>query len=169
MKKIIVIMLIFIVLVISFWWVFHYISRDGEFTKWSHATVGIEHFEVGNAIYLDYHFRWEGIGSPTLEKVEFIKRDGTIQAKDDDEFRIHPFIATSERIGAVDEETVIKRGILNDLVEVKGFQVVEDFYLVLRVEMANTDNDISSVRITYKKFGVTQFQNIPFDDGIIKD
>jgi hypothetical protein len=118
---------------------------------------------------LGYNFSWEGIGNPTIEKIEFIKRDGTIVAKDDDEFRIKPLIASTERIGTLDEETVIEEGLNDELVDVKGFQVDGNFNLVLRVELdvTNADNDIKTLRITYKKYGVTQFQNIPFDNGVI--
>ena len=170
-KKIIVIMFVSMVVVIGFLGLFNYISLEGKFTKRSHTTLGIEHFEGGNAYYFGYYFRWEGIGSPTIEKVEFIKRDGTIVTKDDDEFRIQPFIASSNRIGVLDEETVIKEGILNDLVEVKGFQVDEDFHLVLRVELdvTNPSKDISSLRVTYKKYGLTQIQSVSFDNGVVTD
>lgn len=164
-------MLVSIVLVISFWGLFNYISREGEFTKLSHTTLAIEGFEDGHAYYFGYNFRWEGIGNPTIEKVEFIKIDGTDVAKDDDKIRIEPFIASSERFGILDEDTVIKEGLVNDLVEVKGFQVDGDFDLVLRVELdvTNSNNDISSLKITYKKYGVTQYQYIPFDDGVVTD
>lgn len=172
MKKIIVIMLVSIIFVLGFWGLFNYISHEGEFTKLSHATLGIEHFEDGNAYYFGYDFRWEGIGNPTIEKIEFIKSDGIIVAKDDDEIRIQPFLANSERrIGVLDEDYVIKEGLHNDLVEVKDFQVDEDFYIILRVELdaTNFNNDISSLRIMYKKYGVTQYQYIPFDDGVVTD
>jgi hypothetical protein len=166
-KKIIVILFVFI----SFWWSFYYISRDGEFTKWSHTTLALEHFEDGKPVYFGYNFSWKGIGKPTLEKIEFIKKDGTIATQDDVDFRIQPFITQSARVGALDEETILKEGIKDDLHGVKGFQVNGDFYLVLAVLLngTNPDNDISTLRITYTKYGVTQFQNIPFDDGFIMD
>ncbi|MDG5471916.1 hypothetical protein P6709_09160 [Jeotgalibacillus sp. ET6] len=169
MKKNIVVLLVFLVLIIGFWGVFNYISHNGEFTKLSHSTLGRERFEDGNAHYFDYHFRWEGMGNPIIEKVEFVKSDGTIVTKEDDEIRIHPFISSSESIGVLDEETTIKERLLNELVEVKSFQVDEDFHLVLRVELnvINLKNDISSLRITYRNFGVTHYQYIPFDDGIV--
>lgn len=174
MKKIIVIMFIFILLAISFLLSFNYISRDGEFTKWSHSTAGKGYFNDGRAIYLGYNFKWEGIGNPLLEKVEILKKDGTIVAKDDDEIRIEPYVASTQRIGALDEETVMKEGLNDDFINIKDFQVDEDFYLVLRVEFVDNDvnnviNDIESLRITYTKYGMTQFQIIPFDDGIITD
>ncbi|WP_216831523.1 aldo-keto reductase family protein [Alkalihalobacterium elongatum] len=171
MKKTIVIMLVSMLLVLGCWGLFNYISHEGKFTKLSHSTLGIDHFEDDHAYYFGYNFRWEGIGNPTIEKIEFIKSDGSIVAKDDDEIRIQPFIASSERIGILDEEYVIKEGLHNDLVEVKDFHVDEDFYLVLRVELdvTNFNNDISSLRIMYKKYGVTQFQDIPFDDGVVTD
>ncbi|OIJ08805.1 hypothetical protein BKP35_17430 [Anaerobacillus arseniciselenatis] len=170
MKRNIVIILTVIVLIVSVWLAFKNISHDGAFTKWSHSTAGIEHFENGKAFYLGYYFRWEGIGSPTLEKIEFIKNDGEIVAKEDDEFQINSFIKT-DGFGAVDEEYVISEGINDELLPVKGFNVDQDFHLVLRVKLKDVDvsNDIKMIRITYKKFGVTQFQNISFDDGIIKD
>lgn len=159
------------VVVVVFRGLFNYISLEGEFTKFSHTTLGIEHFEDGNAYYFGYQFRWEGIGNPAIEKVEFIKSDGTIVTKDDDEFRIQPFIASSESIGVLDEKTVIKEGLLNDFVDVKGYQIDEDFHLVLRVELEVTNpyKDIGSIRVTYKKYGITQFQYISFDDGVVTD
>jgi len=171
MKKYIVVLLVFLLLVIGFWGLFNYISHKGEFTKWDHSSLEMERFEDRNAYYFGYHFRWQGIGNPIIEKIEFIKSDGSIVAKEDDEIRIHPFIASSERIGVLDEDTVIKEGLLNELVEVKDFQVDEDFHLVLRVELNvnNLKNDISSLRIAYRKFGVTHYQTIPFDDGVVTD
>ncbi|MFD1739189.1 hypothetical protein ACFSCX_22150 [Bacillus salitolerans] len=171
MKKIIVILFVFIILFISFWWSFDYISRDGEFTKWSHSRAGKEHFDDNNVIYLGYNFKWEGIGNPLLVKVEFIKKDGTIVTKDDDEIHIEPYIARTERIGVLDEETVMKEGLNEDLINVKDFQVDEDFYLVLRVKFNGTiaEDDINTLKIKYKKYGVTQYQNIPFDEGVMKD
>lgn len=170
MKKNLLVFAFLIVLVISIGWVFDYLSHNGGFTKWSHSTLEIELFEDGKAFYLDYHFRWEGIGNPTIEKVEFIKKDGTIVAKDDDQFRIQPFVS-KVRHGMFDEESANKEGIIDALIPVKGFKVNDDFYLVLRAELTDNDidNDIRTVRITYKKFGITQFQNIPFDNGIISE
>ncbi|MBM7661112.1 hypothetical protein JOC85_001884 [Bacillus mesophilus] len=172
MKKIIIIMFIVIIFAISFLWSLDYISHDGEFTKWNHSTAGQEQFKDGSPIYLGYNFTWEGFGNPILEKVEFIKRDGTIVAKDDDEFHIEPYIASTERIGVLDEDTVMKEGLNNDFVNVKDFRINKNFYLVLRVKYVGNDlnnvvNDIESLRFTYKKYGVTQFQNIAFNDGII--
>lgn len=170
MKKIIVIMFIFILLVTSFWWSFDYISHKGKFTKWSHSTVEKELFYNGGAIYLGYNFGWEGIGNPLLEKVEFIKKDGTFVAEDD-EIRIESYIANTNRIGALDEESVINEGLNDDFVNVKDFKVYEDFNLVLRVEYEGTvaENDIRTLRIRYKKYGVPQYQDIPFDNGVITD
>ncbi len=171
MKKKIVMLFFCTILLLGLWWTFNFISQDGEFTKLGHATVNIENFEERKPIYLGYPFRWNGLGKPRLEKMEFIKRDGTIVAKDDEEFTIHPFIASTNRIGVLDEESVKEDGLDNDFVQVKDYKVNDDFYLVLRVEFNGTDpiNDINTLRITYKKFGTTQFQNIHFDDGIIAD
>ncbi|MET3698845.1 hypothetical protein SAMN05877753_11080 [Bacillus oleivorans] len=171
MNKKIVILFVLIILVIMFWWIFNLISRDGEFTKTSHVTAGIEHFEKRKAVFLGYNFSWKGIGKPIIEKIEFLKRDGTIVAKDENDFRIQPFIASTERIGVIDEEYVVNEGLDVDLIQVKGYQINKNFYLVLRVEFdgTNPDNDIKILRITYKKYGVTQYQNIPFDGGVIMD
>ncbi|WP_078427376.1 hypothetical protein [Alkalihalobacterium alkalinitrilicum] len=170
MKKNIFILFIVVILAISFVWIFEYVSHEGEFTKWSHTTLGKNHFIEGKTFYLDYLIRWEGIGNPTLEKIEFIKEDGTIVAKEDDQLRIEPFINLGG-YGQVDEEFAIKEGIIEELIPVKGFKVIDDFYLVLRVELtdSNFDKDISEVRMTYKKFGRTQFQYISFEDGLITE
>ncbi|MBS4196544.1 hypothetical protein [Lederbergia citri] len=173
MKKIIMILSVLIVLVIGFLWKFHYISRDGEFSKMSHGNVAIESFDDGKAVYIGYNFRWEGTGNPTIERVELIKKDGNIVTKVDDDFRIEPFIATGKAttIGSMSEESVLEDELDKDLIPIKGFKVDKDFQLVLRVKFngANIDNDIEGLRITYKKYGVTQFQNIPFEHILIHD
>ncbi|MCR2822681.1 hypothetical protein [Lederbergia panacisoli] len=166
MKKTIVVLSILAILVISFWWTFHYVSRDGEFTKWGHGTVPIDFFDNGKAVFFGYDFTWEGIGKPILEKVEFIKRDGTMVEKDDNGFRIEPFIGKTRTIGSLSEEYVMEEGLDKDLVPFKGFQVDNGFYLVLRVEFhgQDADNDIEEMKITYKKYGITQLQYIPFEN-----
>lgn len=172
MRKTVVILFVSIFLVIGVWVSYDYISRDGEFTKWSHTTLDIENFKKNVPYYIGYSFKWEGIGNPTIESIDFIKRDGIIVTKDDVDLRIHPFIATSTNIGSLEEEYVIEEGLLDGLNEVNGFQVDENFNLVVRVELvdaSNFDNDISTIRITYKKYGITQTQNIPFDGGFVTD
>ncbi|MFG6494786.1 hypothetical protein P8610_05470 [Fictibacillus sp. UD] len=170
-KKVTLLFFCTTMLLLGLWWTFNFISEDGEFTKWGHASVGIENLEDRKPYYIGYPFKWDGIGKPRLEKMEFIKRDGTIVGKDDIEFSIQPFIASTERIGALDEDSVREDGLDDDFVRLKGYKVNDGFYLVLRVEFNGTNpiNDINTLRITYKKFGTTQFQNIHFDDGIITD
>lgn len=167
MKKIIVSGLVLVVLIIGSWSGFHYISHDGEFSKWGHASLGEEHFKDGQPFYLDYHFRWEGLGSPTIEKIEFFQKDGTLVEKED-ALRVQPYVASSMR-GMFDEESATKEGRTDDLSEVNGIQVKEDLYLTLRVEGASADKDLGALRITYKKYGVTQSQYIPFDEGVVSD
>ncbi|UYZ23912.1 hypothetical protein [Mesobacillus jeotgali] len=171
MKKTIMIMLMIIIVAVGIIWTFDYVSSDGDFTKWSHTTMGSEYYKDDKKFYLGYDFTWEGIGKPTLEKVEFIKKDGTIVAKDDDEFKIEPYIAKGRYIGAFDEEQVLEEGIQEDFMNIKNYQVDNDFHLILAVQYNGTtpENDINLLRITYKKFGVTQHRNIPFDDGVITD
>ncbi|KZE69103.1 hypothetical protein AWM68_02225 [Fictibacillus phosphorivorans] len=173
MKKRIALLFVSIIILIGLWWTFNFISHYGEFTKWGHASIGIENWEDHQPFYVGYPFKWEGIGKPTLEEIEFIKRDGTIVAKNDDEFKIQPFIARTGRIGALDEKGVKEDGLDDDLVSVKGYKVDGEFYLVLRVEFLGTNtnpiNDISTLRITYEKFRTTQMQNIHFGEGLITD
>jgi hypothetical protein len=171
MKRVIIIMLGIIIVAVGFIRTFDYISSDGDFTKWSHTTMGAKHFKNEKKFYLGYDFTWEGIGKPTLEKVEFIKKDGSIVAKDDDDFKIEPVIAKSRYIGGFDEEQVLEEGIHKDFVEIKNYQVDKDLYLILAVQYNGTtpENDLNLLRITYKKFGITQHRNIPFDDGVIAD
>jgi hypothetical protein len=167
-KKTLYIFAVLIVLIIGIGWIFNYVSHKGHFTKWDHTSLGRELFEDGKAYYVDYYFKWEGLGNPTLEKVELIKNDGMIVAKDDDQFRIETFVSKEQR-GSFDEESAIKEGITDEQIPVKGYKVDDEFSLVLKAHLIDneTNNDINTVRITYKKFGIVQFQNIPFDDGII--
>lgn len=149
-----------------------YVIRSGKFTEESHTASSEEYFKNGEAMYLGYLFSWEGIGRPTLKQVEFIKKDGTTITQDDD-FRIQPYIETSQDdnwIGAMDEETVKNEGLINNLIPFEDFIVDKDFRVVLRVEYHGdkTANDISIIKITYKKYGVTQHQNISFDGFLIE-
>ncbi|OOE14628.1 hypothetical protein UN64_05420 [Fictibacillus arsenicus] len=170
MKKTLIKWIVICVLVIGVLWAFRYFSHEGEFEKYSHVTIGKETLKEGKPVYLGYHLQWEGIGTPELQKVEFIKSDGTIVAKDDDQMRIKSYI-TKVDFGSYYEEDVIKEGIVNKLLPVKGFKADDDFSLVLQVEPNDFewDSDIKTVRVMYKKFGQTQFQNISFDDGIISN
>ncbi|WP_096154262.1 MULTISPECIES: hypothetical protein [Bacillus] len=171
MKRIIVVLLLLLILSISSWSIFNYVSRDGEFTKWSHGTVGKDFFEEEKVIYMGYFLRWEGRGNPILKKIEFLKQDGRLVEENDDDVRVQPYVTTVERFGSIDEERVLEEGYDNELLNVNGFQVDQDFHLVLRVEYFNTktNNDIATIRITYRKNGVTQTQYIPFDDGVVAD
>ncbi|WP_053363318.1 hypothetical protein [Bacillus sp. FJAT-27251] len=155
-------------LIVGIVWFLNFAIHNGQFTKWSHTSLVKGLFEDGKAYYLDYLFRWEGFGNPTLQKVEFIKTNGDILAKDDDHFRIESYISNQQR-GSFDEESAINEGITDALIPVKGYKVKDEFSLALIAELLDqeTDIDIATVRITYKKFGKTQFQNIPFDEGLI--
>jgi hypothetical protein len=170
MKRTLMKWIVVSVLVISAIFAFRYLSHEGKFEKYSHVTIGKETLKERKAVYLGYQLKWEGIGNPTLQKVEFIKNDGTIVAKDDDQMLIKPFISKMD-FGGYYEEDAIKEGIIDTLLPVKEFKADDDFSLVIRVEPNDFewDRDIKTVRIMYKKFGQTQFQNISFDDGIISD
>jgi hypothetical protein len=170
MKKSLLLWIMLIVFVLSIMWVLIYLRSEGEFKKISHITVGDEVLKERKAVYLSYHFRWEGISNPTLKKVEFIKNDGTITAKVEDQILIKPYISKVD-FGSYYEEEVIKEGIVNTLLPVLGYKPDDDFSLVFRVEIndPNWNDDIGTIRITYKKWGQTQFQNIPFADGLITE
>lgn len=174
MKKKILILFVLSVLVISILGILNFIIHEGEFNKVSHSSVLKKHFEGGEAIYLGYRFIWEGLGEPMIEQIEFFKKDGTIVAENDDEFRILPFIeeiGIENSISSMDEKNVISQGTIDNLVTMSNFRVKGDFNLILRVEFHgdNSDNDISRLRLTYKKFGLTLHQEIPFEDGVIVD
>ncbi|MBN3555705.1 hypothetical protein JYA63_15615 [Fictibacillus nanhaiensis] len=170
MKKNLIMWVIIFLFIISIIWTYHYVSNNGEFEKLTHVTVGKELLNERKVVYLCYRFRWEGIGNPSLEKVEFIKKDGTMIAKVDNQILIKPYISKID-CGTYHEEDAIKEGIVKTLLPVKGFKPDEEFSLVLRVELNDYEwnSDISSIRITYNKFGQSVFQNIPFDDGLITE
>jgi hypothetical protein len=170
MKKNLIKWIILFILVICILWIFNYVRNEGEFEKLSHITVGNELLKERKVVYLSYQFCWKGLGNPTLEKVEFIKNDGTIVAKVDDRVVIKPFISKVD-FGSFYEEDAIKEGIVKTLLPVKGFQPENEFSLALRVNLIDYElnSDIGTIRITYNKFGQSEFQNIPFDDGLITE
>ncbi|HSI66402.1 MAG TPA: hypothetical protein VK947_03240 [Planococcus sp. (in: firmicutes)] len=177
MKKKVVLTAALLMLTASVWSIFHYVSRDGEFEMWAYPTAGAELLDGGQAIYMGYSFDWEGLGSPTLEDIQFHKRDGTIVQNGEDEFHVRAFVDGlvdkdhGDAIGIMDEETVVGQGMVDDLVPYTDYQVEDEFILVLRVEFngSNIDNDIEELQLTYKKFGVTQHQTIQLANGIIED
>ncbi|MCM3636988.1 hypothetical protein M3152_04580 [Sporosarcina luteola] len=174
MKKKILFISIGLIIFISVIWISIHIVSSGKFTKWSHTTALEDHFKNGEAMYLSYNFSWKGIGRPTLKQIEFIKKDGTSITQDRDGFQIQPYIEISpdgNLIGAMDEKTAKNEGLINNLLPFEDFEVDGDFRVVLKVRFQgiNTDDDISMMKITYKKYGVTQHQNISFDDGILME
>ncbi|MFC7372481.1 hypothetical protein ACFQPF_12450 [Fictibacillus iocasae] len=156
--------LIGLVLLISGLWFFNFIRDEGEFTKWSHASVGKGVLIESKAVYIGYHFRWDGIGKPTIEKVELLKRDGSEDAK------VELYMSNKE-IGTYDEEDAIKEGIIQTLFPVKGFTPDTNFFIVLRVGQGDiqSDQDIRKISITYTKFGQSHVQTLSFEDGVISD
>jgi hypothetical protein len=172
MKKSLIKWIILIIFFISILWIFNYLSNEGKFDKISHITVGHELLKERKAVYLSYLFSWNGMSNPTLEKVDFIKNDGTIVAIFDEQVLIKPLIS-KVNFGSLYEEDAIKEGIINKLLPVNGFKPDGEFSLVIRVEQKDYyydwNNDIDTVRITYKKFGQSHYQNISFDKGIVAD
>jgi hypothetical protein len=173
MKKTFLVWTIFLVVMTCIVWTFIYLSSEGEFEKYSHTSMGIEGLKEDKPAYLSYEFKWNGIVAPTLEKIEFIKRDGTFFEKSDDNLVIEPFVGKAD-FGSYYEEDAEREGKLDSLHAVQGFKVEDSlFSLALRVEFKdpnwNGDNDISTIRITYNQWGNTQIQNVPFGEGIITD
>lgn len=168
MKKIVFSMLSIIILASVAIFTFTYISTKGEFMKVSHTTAGIEHFAEGDAFYLSYDLMWDGVGNPTLENVEFFMSDG-VKASESN-LMIEPFIVETG-FGAIDEEYAESEGLTKDLQPVLNYKVEGDFSIVLRIQSKETEitNDVSTMRITYKKLGNTQYQDIPFEDGVFMD
>lgn len=172
MKKKIIVSSFFLVIILAAVLSSVFLINDGAFKKWSHTTVLKEHFENGEAMYLGYNFSWEGIGRPTLTKVDFIKKDGTLLAQGDD-VTIQPYIEMSRdgnMIGALDEETVKNEGWMDQLTPFENVKVDDDFRVVLRVHYdgVQTSDDIHEMKITFKKFGFTRHQTIPFE-GILSE
>ncbi|MEQ6389704.1 hypothetical protein RZN22_10300 [Bacillaceae bacterium S4-13-58] len=76
----------------------------------------------------------------------------------DDEISLQPYVSITDAFGAVNEEYVKKEGLDEGLFQVKGFKVNGDFNLILRIGVSelHPNNDIHTLRMTYKKFGVSQ-------------
>ncbi|MBM7578604.1 hypothetical protein [Jeotgalibacillus terrae] len=163
MKKPLAMTSIVLILAISAWLLFDYFSNSGAFTLGSHSSASQELLDQTSPIYLGYEMQWEGTGTPTLERIELIKRDGTIADTD----QAAAFIATKGKIGMLGEQAVEKE----ELVEVNGFQPENDIHLVIRVDKTKgfAENDIKEMRIIYKKYGVTQYQDLSFGEGIVTD
>ncbi|KIL53517.1 hypothetical protein KP77_04930 [Jeotgalibacillus alimentarius] len=163
MKKIIAITSVALLLTIGVWLLFDYFSRSGTFTLESHSSASQELIDQTSPIYLGYGLQWKGTGTPTLERVELIRRDGTTADAD----QAATFIAAEGKIGVQGEQTVEKE----ELLEVNGFQPENDIHLVIRLDKTEgfAENDLKEMRIIYKKYGVTQYQDLSFGEGIVTD
>ncbi|SHG95148.1 hypothetical protein [Ornithinibacillus halophilus] len=171
MKKKVAPLIIIFALIVGLGFGFNFFSKNGDFILTSAISVDQSHFENGNKMYLGYTLKWEGIGSVILEKVEFIRDDRSIVAKVDDDFQIESYIAETNTIGSMDEESVRDQGLDEELSPLKGKKVDDNFRLVLGATFngEDTKNDISMMRITYKKLGMTHYREVPMDSGIIMD
>lgn len=170
MKKKYVFLSLFLIIVLAIIWATTHVINDGAYEKLNHVNVMKEHFENGEAMYLGYVFSWKGIGRPTLQQVELLKKDGTLLTEDDG-FLIETYIEETDgnSIGAVDENWAYTDGMVDRLTPMKNYQIDGGkFRLVLRVkyEGDRTKDDVSEMKITYKKFGITQSQTLPFE-GIL--
>ncbi|WP_036849251.1 hypothetical protein, partial [Pontibacillus marinus] len=81
-KRIITMTLLFIALVICISLSYYYISGEGEFSKSSYSTARKELISEIDNVFISYRIKWRGIGNPTIKKIEFIRRDGTILEDD---------------------------------------------------------------------------------------
>lgn len=163
MKKNIMFMFLFLIIRIAAIWGATYFSNNGKFEKTSHVTLPKEHFETGEAMYVGYDFSWEGSGHPTLQQVELIKKDGKSLTQEDG-FQIVAFIdetTDGNVIGSANEETVNEDGLKERLVPINNYKLSSHtFRMVLQVhyEGERATDDISDMKITYKKFGVTKLK-----------
>lgn len=148
---------------------YFYLVKEGDFEKTSHTSMNKEALKKNSSLYIGYFINWNGIGSPTIEKIEFFKEDGSLLAKREDEIVITPFIDKKKEIGTMYEEDLIKEGYMDNLLDVKGYKVKDELNLVLKVEIGESIDfqDIGKIRIMYRKLGLTEYQEISFDDGIV--
>lgn len=172
MKRYFIIFAVIIIVILLGAWSYSYykqISDPGLFSKWGHLNLRPEVKESGKSIYAGYPFRWEGHNQAALEKVEFLKQDGTILSIDDEQIYIKVF-ATRMPWGAFPEKHAIKEGRLDDLEPVKGFKVFDQeiFTLVLKVNVIdpNYKDEIHALKMTFEKMGRIHTQDISFEKGI---
>lgn len=105
--------------------------------------------------------------------MELIKKDGKSLTQEDG-FQIVAFIdetTDGNVIGSADEETVNEDGLKERLVPINNYKLPSDtFRMVLQVHYDGdcATDDISDMKITYKKFGVTKTETIPFE-GILHE
>ncbi|MHC8517840.1 hypothetical protein [Sporosarcina sp. ITBMC105] len=173
MKKNILFVFLFLILGIAVIGGATYFINNGKFEKNSHVTLPKEHFETGDAMYVGYEFSWKGSGYPTLQQVEFIRKDGKSLTQED-AFLIVAFIdetTDGNVIGSADEETVNESGLKERLVPINNYKLTSDtFRMVLQVHYDGdrSTDAISDMKITYKKFGVTKTETIPFE-GVLHE
>jgi len=168
MAKRITITLLMIALVIFISFSYYFISGDGEFSISSYSTASEKLISKKDNVYMSYRLNWRGIGHPTIDKIEFIRRDGTNTKNDGN---MNAFIANKTEIGLLDEKSVLVEELNDNFVPINGYKVKDKFYVILRVELTETlaDNDIHALRIIYSKYGRKNSQNIPLEEGVISD
>lgn len=173
-KKIFItkIVVFLIIIAVSGIFLFRYFLNDGEFKKWSHATMTRSGFEDQKVLYLSYNFTWEGTGQPTIKNIMIFKNDGTMAEENDPEISITPYLAYQSSIGVLNEDNAIREGYVEKLHPVSNFHLKEDdFVLILKVQLKDPHyaGDIASIKIVYEKWGVEKHQSIDFVEGVITD
>ncbi|MUK88833.1 hypothetical protein GMD78_10555 [Ornithinibacillus sp. L9] len=170
-KKLILSLSLFIFLVIPALFIF--VVKQGEFSKWNHTWPGEEAIESHEALYLGYTLHWDGITTPTIHHISFIKKDGLMLGTDDQQLTIIPYMETGELItGAIDEEYAISEGFTDFYVPVNDYRMEEsELRLILKVQFKdfNHDHDIHQILIEYETLGLKQEQYIDFEGFVKKE
>ncbi|WP_227396055.1 hypothetical protein [Jeotgalibacillus aurantiacus] len=170
MKKLSMVVILIVVLSLSGWFAFDYVSQAGSFNKTSHSSIhDLSAFEQGKEIYLSYGVTWEGIGTPELKGIE-VRQKGLTLEREAADFHVETLINPDMTIGTFSTDSVHELNMDESLLEVEGFQVEGPFQIILRVSGKDMreDFDVTELAVTYEKFGVELTEYIEMDEGVLE-
>ena len=164
MKKWIIILGAKLILIVI---IFNYVFSKGEFVIGSTSYIAMDAPIVEERLpfYMGYGLHWNGFGEPILTNVSLIKHDGTELNEDDLQISVTSVVDEIGVTGVIDEDYAIEEGYINEYLPVKNYKVKDNFVLVFRVELHDTnyENNISHLMIEYKNFGFRQEQTLEFE------
>ena len=151
---------------------YYYLSTNSGFELGSSSSISRQALEEHGTVFFGYQFYFEGYGTPTIENIYLVQRDGTINRQNNNQISITPFIDLSKQIGVLEESYVMEEGIIKELAPIQGFKFKNNHYNVaFKVELKdeNFDQDFQAFIVEYRHLGIRKEQSIDFEGFFTND
>ncbi len=145
---------------------YYFLSATSGFQITSSSASSAALLQEHKTIFYGYGFDWTGYGTPTIENIYVVQKDGIIHQQSDAQIAITPFIDASESIGVMDGAAVIEDGIMQSLIPVQGFSpTARDFSVAFKVDSRDEHSihEFQALIIEYRYLGQMKKQSMDFN------